>query len=429
MLFKKDNIRRVKNRLVFYKIIDDKKGANMGLINKVKENRNIIGLTGVCLINNILYMFVNTFMVAYFITLTNYDYRLISIYYALSFVGILLTFLACAKTIKNKSQVIILRSGIILYCVYILLLALLKDKIITYYASLGFFYGIVQGLFWVAGHTLINEYTKNVENAFISIKSILSKILKIFFPIIFGVSIQLTSFSYVAKIVLILSLIQFSFSLLIRDKEQISKKEYDLKEFIRYIKDNKKFKIVYQISMCDGIVHYLLETLITILIVMTFKTTISLGVLTTVFSICSMISVYIFQYKLKSNKNVLKTSYIFMIISVVLLLFNINKISIIIYNLCNSVFLVLLMNTAETKSYSIVNEDKKVIDDYIVEHQIIYQIALNIARISAYIVLFIVSLFNNMFVFKILLFLVTIVIVIYGRLMITLDKSISSKKI
>lgn len=401
----------------------------MGLINKVKENRNIIGLTGVCLINNILYMFVNTFMVAYFITLTNYDYRLISIYYALSFVGILLTFLACAKTIKNKSQLGIFRSGILLYCVYILIVALLKEKIVTYYALLGFFYGIVQGLFWVAGHTLINEYTSNVENSFISIKSILSKILKIFFPLIFGVSIELTSFSYIARIVLILSLIQFSFSLLIRDKEKINKKEYNLKEFIRYIKDNKKFKIVYQISMCDGIVHYLLETLITILIVMTFKTTISLGVLTTVFSICSMISVYIFQYKFKSNKNVLKTSCLFMIVSVILLLFNINKISIIIYNLCNSVFLVLLMNTAETKSYSIVNEDKKVIEDYIVEHQIVYQIALNIARISGYIVLFIVSLFNNMFVFKMILFLITVVIVIYARLMITLDKNTSSKKV
>ena len=154
----------------------------MGLKEKLMKNRNVIGLTGACLVNNILYMFLNTFMVAYFITLTKYDYRLISIYYILSFIGILLTFLILAKTIKNKSQVIVFRSGIVLYCVYILIIALLKEKITTYYAFLGFFYGIVQGLFWVAGHTLINEYTKNVENSFISIKSILSKILKIFFP-------------------------------------------------------------------------------------------------------------------------------------------------------------------------------------------------------------------------------------------------------
>ena len=394
----------------------------MELINKIKKNRNIIGLTGACLINNILYMFLNTFMVAYFITLTNYDYKLISIYYALSFVGILITFLICAKAIKNKSQVAIFRSGIVLHCVYILIIALLKEKITTYYAYLGFFYGIVQGLFWVAGHTLINEYTKNVENSFISVKSILSKILKIFFPVIFGVSIELTSFSYIAKIILFLSLLQFSFSLLIKDKEKISNKKYDLKEYITYIKDNKKFKTVYKIGMCDGIVHYLLETLITILIVMTFKTTISLGILTTIFSICSMISVYIFQYKLKSNRKILKFSGIAMMISVLLLIFDINKISIIIYNLCNSVFLVLLLNTAETKSYDIINEDKKVIKDYIVEHQITWQIALNTSRIFGYLVLFVASLFNNMLVFKTLLFLVTIVIVIYSRLMTSLDR-------
>lgn len=393
------------------------------MLENVKKNRNAIGLMGACLVNNILYMFLNTFMVAYFITLTNYDYRLISIYYALSFVGILLTFLIFGGIIKNKNQVGVFRSGIILYCVYILTIALLKEKIVDYYAYLGTFYGVVQGLFWVAGHTLINEYTKNVENSFISFKSILSKILKIFFPIIFGASIQLTSFSYIAKIVILLSLIQFSFSLLIKDKEKIHPKKYNLKEYIDYIKNNKRFKTAYKISACDGIVHYLLETLITILIVMTFKTTLSLGIITTICSICSILSVYIFQYKLKSNKTILKISSIAMVISVILLLFDISKITIIIYNLCNSIFLVLLMNTAETKNYDIINEDKKVIDDYIVEHQVTWQIVLNVSRIIGYLVLFIASLFNNMIIFKLLLVLVTIVIIFYSKLMVNLDKN------
>lgn len=38
-------------------------------MNKIKENRNKIGLMGTTLMNNVLYMFLNTFMVAYFITL------------------------------------------------------------------------------------------------------------------------------------------------------------------------------------------------------------------------------------------------------------------------------------------------------------------------------------------------------------------------
>ena len=387
-----------------------------------KLSKSAIGIMGSLLINNVLYMFVNTFMVAYFITLTNYDYKQISIYYVLSFIAILLTFLTFGRIIKNKNQVWVFRSGIIAYCLYILMLAFLKEKIVTYFAPLGFFYGIVQGLIWVAAHTLVNEHTQNNTNKFISFKSIISKILKIFFPIVFGVSIELTSFSYVAKIVILLSITQFIFSLFIEDKAKTYDKKYNLKEYINLVKNNDKFKTVYKLCICDGIVNYLLETLIVILTVMTFKTTISLGVITTITAICSILSVYIFQYKLKSNWKILKICNIMMISSVLLLLINISKPTIIIYNICTAIFLVILSNTGDTKRYEIVSENEIVVKDYIVEHQVVCEVILNITRIIAYILLFVISLFNNIVLFKILLLLVTIVILIYSKLLIKLKK-------
>lgn len=387
-----------------------------------KLTKSAIGIMGSLLINNVLYMFVNTFMVAYFITLTNYDYKQISIYYVLSFIAILLTFLTFGRIIKNKNQVWVFRSGIIAYCLYILMLAFLKEKIVTYFAPLGFFYGIVQGLIWVAAHTLVNEHTQNNTNKFISFKSIISKILKIFFPIVFGVSIELTSFSYVAKIVILLSITQFIFSLFIEDKAKTYDKKYNLKEYINLVKNNDKFKTVYKLCICDGIVNYLLETLIVILTVMTFKTTISLGVITTITAICSILSVYIFQYKLKSNWKILKICNIMMISSVLLLLINISKPTIIIYNVCTAIFLVILSNTGDTKRYEIVSENEIVVKDYIVEHQVVCEVILNITRIIAYILLFVISLFNNIVLFKILLLLVTIVILIYSKLLIKLKK-------
>lgn len=387
-----------------------------------KLTKSAIGIMGSLLINNVLYMFVNTFMVAYFITLTNYDYKQISIYYVLSFIAILLTFLTFGRIIKNKNQVWVFRSGIIAYWLYILILAFLKEKIVTYFAPLGFFYGIVQGLIWVAAHTLVNEHTQNNTNKFISFKSIISKILKIFFPIVFGVSIELTSFSYVAKIVILLSITQFIFSLFIEDKAKTYDKKYNLKEYINLVKNNDKFKTVYKLCICDGIVNYLLETLIVILTVMTFKTTISLGVITTITAICSILSVYIFQYKLKSNWKILKICNIMMISSVLLLLINISKPTIIIYNICTAIFLVILSNTGDTKRYEIVSENEIVVKDYIVEHQVVCEAILNITRIIAYILLFVISLFNNIVLFKILLLLVTIVILIYSKLLIKLKK-------
>lgn len=387
-----------------------------------KFSKSAIGLMGTLLINNILYMFLNTFMVAYFITLTNYDYKLISIYYSLSFVAIMLTFLVLGKIIKNKNQLWVFRSGIITYCLYILMIALLKERIVVYFAPLGFFYGIVQGLIWSAAHPLVNEHTKNNTNKFISFKSMISKLLKIIFPIIFGVSIELTSFSYVAKVIISLSITQFIFSLFIEDKAKTYDKQFSLKEYVNLVKSNDKFKTIYKICICDGIVNYLLETLILIVTVMTFKTTISLGIITTFTAICSILSVYIFQYKLKSNWIVLKICNVMMILSVLLLFINISKPTIVIYNVCTALFLVILSNTGDTQRYEIVEEDEKIKKDYIVEHQVVCEVVLNITRVIGYTALFIISLFNNIMIFKFLLLIVTIVILIYSRLLIKLKK-------
>lgn len=389
---------------------------------KNEKKKSIIGLLGCFCINNILYMFLNTFMVAYFITLTNYNYKLISIYYIANFICIALTFYLLGNIIKKHSKVKIFRTGIVLYCLYILLIALLKEKIVDYHVLLGALYGIVQGILWAPGLSLVNEYVKDDSNNFVSMKSILTQILKIIMPFILGASIELTSFSFIAIIILFLSVIQFFFSLLIKDDTKSRNSNYNLKEYIKYVKNKKLLKTYYKLVACDGIVNYMLATVVTILIVTSFKTTFNLGILTTIFSACSIISVYIFQRKIKRNINTTKICTIMMIISLITLLIDINKYTVIIYNLFNSLFLILLINSAETKRYEIITKDKKASNNYIVEHQILSEICLNIARILGYIVLLIASVLNKPIIFKIMLIIITIIIVIYSYLLIKIEK-------
>lgn len=81
-----------------------------------------------------------------------------------------------------------------------------------------------------------------------------------------------------------------------------------------------------------------------------------------------------------------------------------------------------MINNAEEKGYAIVNSDKKIESEYLVEHQVISELSLNISRIIGYSLLFIVSLFNDIIYFKLLLVVIIIVIVVYSKLMISLDK-------
>lgn len=388
-----------------------------------QKSKNKLGIMGTTLMNNVLYMFLNTFLVAYFFKLSNYDYKIISIYYIFSFIFLNLTFHIFAKLTKQKGRVFIYRLGIIIHMLYILLLAILKDNIINYYIPLGALYGIVQGLFWSSGHILININAGSDSKDFVSLKSILSKTLKVITPIIFGASIEFTSFSHVAFVVVGIAFIQFLFSLLIKE-EKTNIPKYNMKKYLQYLKKLKSddLKTCYEIVALDGVINYLLETIVTILIVMTFKTTLSLGFLTTIFAICSILSLYIFQRKIKNNNFILKFSVIPILISIFLLLIDINKTTVIIYNLITSIFLVLLLNTAEARRYSIASQYDKIQKEFLTEHQVLAEYCLNITRIICYFILFLVSFSSNISYFKVLLVLVGVCIYYYSILLLKVNK-------
>ncbi|MBE5820472.1 MAG: MFS transporter [Clostridiales bacterium] len=391
---------------------------------KDKLSRNAICLLGTNAVNSILYMFINTFLVAYFFTITNYDYKIISLYYFVSFIAIPLCFWLLGDVVKTKNKVWVYRAGIILYCIYILMIAFMKERIVEFYLPLGFFYGVVQGVFWVAGAVLINETVGEEKSSkkYITAKSIIGKICNIIFPIVFGASIEYTSFFYIAKIIIPLSVMQLIFSFFIKDKNK-NKKEiienFNIIKYIGYIKKNNanKVKTLYKIMFYEGIVNYLLATLITIVIVMTFKTTLNLGILTTIFSIFSIISTYVFKkvYKNKNPKKFIIVSAIILTLSVISLLFTINKTTVVIYNAVNSIFMILLINYAEMKRYNSAESYKEIKEKYLVEHQVVTETALGISRILGYFLLFVISILNNIIYFKILLVIVTICILLYAK--------------
>ena len=215
-----------------------------------------------------------------------------------------------------------------------------------------------------------------------------------------------------------------NFASRLQEKDIHKNKPYNLKEFTNYLKEskNEKLNIFYKIMFYEGIVNYLLDTLIIIMIVMTFKTNISLGILTTIFSCCSILSVYIFQRRLKNNNKILIVSTVMTVLSVVLLLFDISKTSVIIYNLITSVFLILLINNAEEKRYNVIENEKKIKQDYLVEHQVIAELYLNASRIIGFFILFGISFLNTILYFKILLVFVTLAIIRYAGLMVKLNK-------
>ena len=371
------------------------------------------------LIYSLTAIFIETFLVAYFLKITNESITTISIYYIIIYSLLALGNIFVGKIIKkypSKSKQI-LSLGIVSRALFILFIVILAEKIATNFILIAVIYAFSEILYWCAHELLyIDVTTNNNRKNYMSTKKILGKLINIIAPIILGTSIELYSFTKIALYVFILSLVQIILTLLIRvDINNLKQEKYNYKNFIQCIRNNKLTKIKkYNLAgMAYGIVESSISTLIVIITMMTFKTSFSLGVLTTIFAICSMISLMLYNrfYNNKTSKLVLILCSIIVVLGVLGLLIDINKTTLIIYNFCYITTFCIFDVVYNTRKGNLVRECK--IENYREEYIGYTSISIGSGRIIGYLLMLIVSFTSNLIFFKVLLVIVTAFAPIY----------------
>lgn len=199
------------------------------------------------LIYSLTAVFIETFLVAYLLNITNENITTISIYYITIYSLLSLGNILIGKVIKkypskNKQ---ILSLGIVSRALFILFIVILSEKIATNFILIAIIYAFSETLYWCAHELIYIDVTNNNNRKkYMSIKKISSKILNIISPIILGTSSGLYSFTKIAIYVFMLSVIQILITLFIKTETKKDKnKKYDLKKFIKNIKDNNLKKI------------------------------------------------------------------------------------------------------------------------------------------------------------------------------------------
>ena len=376
------------------------------------------------LIYTLTAVFIETFLVAYFLKITNENITTISIYYIIIYSLLTIGIILMGKVIKKVPTKTkhIMACGIIARALFILFIVLLADKISTNYILIAVIYALSEMLYWCAHDLIYIDVTNNNNRKnYMSIKKILGKIVNIVSPIILGTSIEFYSFTKIAVYVFILSVIQIIITLFIKTNIKIERKQkYDFKKFIEYVRNNKLKKIQnYNLSgIAYGIIESSISTLIVIITIMTFKTSLNLGILTTIFSICSMISLMLYNrfYNKKNAKFILSLCSIIVVIGVVGLLINISKISLVIYNFCYIITFCIFDAVYNTRKGDLVKECK--IEKFREEYIGYTSIAIGLGRIIGYVLMLIISFTTDIIYFKILLAIVTLFAPIYCYLII-----------
>lgn len=187
------------------------------------------------LTNSIISLFGDTFLVAYFLQVSNENIVQVSIYYIIIYTLLGIASLVLGNLMKRmpSKRIIIYRVGIIVKSIFVLLIVLLKENINQYFMIFAIFYGITEALYWAAHDVMNIEIVDNTNRKqYMTTKRILEKLIDIIFPIILGTSIELTSFINISFYIFILTLIQIIISFNIDSNKFVtggSKDKYSLK--------------------------------------------------------------------------------------------------------------------------------------------------------------------------------------------------------
>lgn len=374
------------------------------------------------LIHVLTTIFIDTFLVAYFLNITNENLSIISLYYIIVFSLRFLCNFILGKIVKKYPKLCnkILSIGITIRALFILLIVLLGKLIAKYFIIIAIIYAISETLYWCSHEIIyVDVTTKNNRKKYMSIKKILSKIVNIIAPIILGTSIELYSFIKISIYVFILSLIQIILTLLIKNNnDNKTSKEFNYIKFLKYIKDNNITKIkTYNLSgISYGIVENIISTIIIVITLMTFKTTFNLGILSTIFAIISMIPLLFYnKYYNKNNAIFILTLVTMMVlISVFGILIEIKKSTLVIFNFAYIIAFTIYDVIYNTRKGNLVNECN--IEEYKEEFIIYLSNSVLIGRIIGYTLMLIVSFTSNILIFKILLVLCTILTPVFSYL-------------
>ena len=403
-------------------------------MNKEKLGKNAIFLIASDLIYTITALFAQTFLVAYLLKITNDNITRVSLYYMIINFIHAMGSIFIGKFIKNGkyNKTKILSLGIIIRAIFILFIVLLGNKLSNMFVIVAIFCGISETLYWSAHEIIFVEITNNENRkSYMATKKIASTIVNIVAPIILGSTIELYSFTKIAIYVLALSIIQIvlSFQIKIDSKVNVKTTKFSLKNYINTIKTKKGLKVhkYYKSNLLYGIVEDPMKTLVTIITIMTFKTSLNLGILTTIFSIFQIAVMYLYKkfYNKSNAKYILFAVSSLIFIGAMGLVIDIDKITLIIYNFACTTGLCIFDAIYNTQKGDLIKECN--IEQYDVEHVMFNSILTCSSRFIGFSLILIVGIIDNMVFFKGLLAVIAILVLIYSRIIINMEEKKTMK--
>lgn len=382
---------------------------------KKKFDKNIFGLIANAALHNMITIYINTFLVAYILNVSAGNFFNVALYYVIAYSTMIVSYTFFSFLICKINKLLIMRTSIVFSCIMLAMMAILQSSIVNYLVMISLIYNFSSGMYWSATNSLSNELVRGKKlQSYNTYNSVVSSMTSIIIPIVFGSIIDNSSLFVISVFATIVGLLQILCTFFF-NKPGVQHRSFDLKGYYNncYNTGHKKcFRLLFVGYVIYGLKDAM-SVLITMLIVLSFKTNTSLGAISSLIS-CLTIALLIFTNKKHGNK--IAPSFLLVtgitLISMFCLVIDINKIFIIFFNICYATLLAIINRSFAVKRSGLIRAIEK--KDYIVEHQALTELCLNVGRTIFYLILLFASFSSEIWVYKTLLLLSTAFIALYG---------------
>ncbi len=380
---------------------------------KTKLDRNQNSLLIVHMIRMVLELFTSTFLTSHIISLDpdnifGTGLFNVAILFISQYVAYIIVYTINSYFVDKSNRVTFLRVGIFVNACFLIAIVLWGEVISNWIVFAGAICGISNAFYYSSFNVMKNEVVhRNTLKHFTILTTIITNIINVIVPTVLGLLIDISSYSTISIYVVIIIVAQFIISFFIRyDKPKGSKLE--MMKFFRYLKDNpedrKKIKYTYYNALLAGI-KTTYKIVIIILTIFAFKTNLSLGLLSSIFSVIT-IALLVLYRKFEDNPKTKKlliylTVGTLPLITCLLFMFYTNKATFIILNCFLTIAIYFSDYYGDAERDAIIKNLNK--HEFIAEHNLFHDTIKYIVSILVYVAFIIVATFESIDVFKVVL--------------------------
>lgn len=358
----------------------------------------------------------------------------IGVFYLILYSVLTLSYAFSGHLLKRINKSIFVSIGAVLLTVVVLMVYLLGGLIYVFYPLIALVYGLAWGFFSSGFNNLTAETISSKHQVrFFAVKKIMYQATYIIFPVTLGLIIDNIDFSFMALIMLGLCAFLIMFSFFIKPKKNF-KQSFRILKFAKHLRENseetKPLWLVYISTFFRGASFDCFTTLITIFVMRTFNSNTSLGLMQSVFTALSLVTMafYLKYYRKRRAKAFIIPAIVLVSCTIVGILLATNEISIICFYAVYAILNVILMSISDSRRAGVVRQLS--LHTHILESNAILEFFLGAGRIVSTLALLFSGIFDALIssestlFLKLALMFVCGMYIMYGLSLCWLEKSL-----